>query len=76
MKLGKEWTEKERLYVCGSIGLEMLRKRNTKNWVPIEDVLEWAERLIFATKLPAEFLEANRENIIAGFSNIKRASDD
>jgi hypothetical protein len=74
-KISPEWTEAERLKVCQNIGIEMLERRNSKNWVSLEDVMEWAERLIYVANMPAEFLEANRKNVVVGYSNIKRSDD-
>jgi hypothetical protein len=74
-KISLEWTEAERLKVCQNIGIEMLERRNSKNWVSLEYVIEWAERLIYVANMPAEFLEANRKNVVVGYSNIKRSDD-
>ena len=57
-KLSTEWTEAERLEICKQIGTEMLEQVN------VEKVMEWAERLIYVSSMPKEFLEANRERML------------
>lgn len=76
MKPSTQWTDTERLAICEVIGIEMLERRNTKNWVNIEDVLEWAERLISVTCMPKEYLEASRPRVLTGHPISRRIDDD
>ena len=61
-----KWTIEERLKICEQIAAEMLKRRNTKNWVSIEDAMQWADRILFVSCMPAEFLEANRVQVLNG----------
>ncbi|MEE9611858.1 MAG: hypothetical protein V3W19_11435 [Desulfatiglandales bacterium] len=63
MKISGEWTNAERLQASNMIATEMMKSFNDNDIHNI-DVAYWAQRLAFVACKPAEFLEANRKNIL------------
>jgi len=62
--ISSEWNETDRANALAKIGQEMVQHGNASNKVAISTLVEWLERIQFVLARPAEFLEANRKNII------------
>ncbi len=66
-EISDQWTDEERLKVIIMIAMEMFVCRDRRSWVNIEQVIEWSERILFLTHMPAQWLETNRRKMLNGF---------
>lgn len=62
--ISNKWNEADRANALAKIGQEMVQHGNASEKTGIPTLIEWLERIQFVLASPAEFLEANRKNII------------
>lgn len=62
--ISNKWNEADRANALAKIGQEMVWHGNASNKVAISTLVEWLERIQFVLARPAEFLEANRKNLV------------